>query len=444
MSTADSTTVTFGPIRLAHGISRGNMWTLLYAAFFTIGLLTFVGVGTPYVLNAVLKIPPEQQGVVSGNLVFWTEIVSILMFGPVGLLADRFGRRALFVAGFALMGLGYALYPLASSVTELTAYRIVYAFGIATCTGVLATVVTDYPHESTRGKAVAIVGFMNGLGVAVLNIVLGGIPKRFSDAGFDDATAGEYTHFIVAGLCFLAAIVVGLGLKGGLPAKVEAHPPWRTTVRNALKAAANPRIALAYSAAFIARGDLVILGTFLTLWATQAGVASGMDLPAASRAGTLIFVIAQSAALVWTGVVVFLLDRFNRVTALAGCMLLASIGYLGMGLVSNPLDRIDLPLIVLLGIGQISAFFGSQALVGQEAPVEQRGAVLGGFNTAGAVGILFCSTVGGQLFDAVSPKAPFILVGALNAVVFVLALIVRAKAPGRMPGEAGGGGLGLH
>jgi MFS family permease len=434
MAAIDTTGKKFGPIWLAPGIGIGNMWTLLYAAFFTVGLLTFVGVGTPYVLSAVLKIPPEQQGVVSGNLVFWTEIVAILMFGPVGVIADRIGRKAVFAAGFALMGLGYALYPHAGSIAELTIYRVIYALGIVSATGALATVVTDYPQEATRGKAVAIVGIMNGAGVAVLNIILGGTPKRFADAGFDDVTAGEYTHFIVAGLCLIAAVVVAVGLKGGTPAKQEDRPPALEIVKSAVRAAAaNPRIALSYSAAFIARGDLVILGTFLTLWATQAGVEAGMTLPDASKAGTRIFVIAQAAALVWVGVVVFLLDKFNRVTALACCMALAAVGYLGMGFVSNPLERIDLPLIVLLGVGQISAFLGSQALIGQEAPVLERGAVIGGFNTSGAVGILFCSVVGGQLFDAVSPNATFIMIGALNALVLLFAVIVRLKSPGRMP-----------
>ena len=122
---------------------------------------------------------------------------------------------------------------------------------------------------------------------------------------------------------------------------------------------------------------------------------------------------------------------------------LATIGYLAMGFVTNPLDQIDYPLIVLLGIGQISAFLGSQALVGQEAPVLQRGAVIGGFNTSGAIGILFCSVVGGYLFDAWSPAGPFILVGAINMVVFIFAIIVRIKSPGRMPGE-GGGSIALH
>lgn len=420
----------WGPLWLAPGISKRNMWTLIYAAFFTIGLLTFVGVGTPYVLSAILHIPPEEQGVVSGNLVFWTEIAAIMLFGPVGLLVDRFGRKPLYSFGFLLMGLGYGLYPMASDVFELTIYRVVYAAGIATVTGVLATVVTDYPQEVNRGKMVAIVGFMNGLGIAVLNAILGGVPKRLVDRGFDEVAAGQITHLIVSALCVISAIVVAWGLKGGLPAQRAEHPPWMLTVRAALRAALNPRIALAYSAAFIARGDLVILGTFLTLWGKNAGLESGMDIAEASRRGTLIFVFAQSASLLWIGAAVFLLDRFNRVAALAACMALATVGYLVMGFVTNPLDPIDLPLIFLLGIGQISAFLGAQSLVGQEAPIGERGAILGGFNTSGALGILFCSVVGGYLFDAVSPKAPFVLVGVINALVFILAIVVWRLAPG--------------
>jgi MFS family permease len=426
----DTSCAKWGQIWLAPGISRRNMGTLIYAAFFTIGLLTFVGVGTPYVLSAILKIAPEQQGAVSGNLVFWTEIASILLFGPVGLLVDRFGRKPLYAFGFVLMALGYGLYPLAGSILELTVFRVIYAAGIATVTGVLATVVTDYPQEATRGRLVAVVGFMNGLGIAILNAILGGVPKRLVERGFDEATAGEITHWIVSGLCLISAVVVAWGLKGGVPAQRAEHPPVMDIARAALRAALNPRIALAYSAAFIARGDLVILGTFLTLWGKNAGLEAGMDIAEASRRSTLIFVIAQSASLVWIGAAVFMLDRFNRVKALAGCMLLATIGYSGMGFVSNPLDPIDLPLILLLGIGQISAFLGSQSLVGKEAPIGERGAILGGFNTAGALGILFTSIVGGQMFDAISPKAPFILVGALNAVVFVLCLIVWRIAPG--------------
>jgi MFS family permease len=434
----DRSCTKFGPVWLAPGVSKSNALSLLYGAFFTIGLLTFIGIGTPYVLNAILMVPTDTQGGISGNLVFWTEITTLLIFGPVGLAADRIGRKSVYVFGFLTMGLGYALYPLAGSIFELTIYRIIYAIGVATSTGMLATIVVDYPQETSRGKLVAIVGAMNGLGVVFVNIFLGSLPERFVGNGMTEVAAGETVHWIVGGMCAVSAVILWFGLKDGLPAKHDDKPPLKDMTKSAVRLAIrNPRIALSYSAAFIARGDLVILGTFLTLWGTTAGMTNGQSVAEATDNSTKAFVLAQTAALVWTVVIVFFIDRFNRTGFLAFCMALAAIGYLGMGFVSDPTEAEAVPLVVLLGIGQISAFFGSQALVGQEAPIAERGAVVGGFNIMGAVGILFCSVVGGYLFDAVSPSATFIMVGAVNSVVLGFAIVVRMLSPGRMPGESG-------
>jgi len=428
----------FGPVQLAPGISKTNAFALMYGAFFTIGLLSYIAVGTPYVLTEILDIPTAKQGTISGNLVVWNEITMLLVFGPVGMAADRIGRKSIYVFGFLTMGLGYALYPIAGSVAELTVYRIIYAAGVATATGILATVVTDYPQEQSRGKLVGIVGFINGLGVVVINRGLSLLPEHFVNSGLDGISAGRYTHWLVAAICMISAMVLGLGLKGGTPLPVRSRTPTKTLWLSAYRhSRTNPRILLSYAAAFIARGDLVILATFLTLWGTIAGVEREIDTAEASKLATLAFITAQGGALVWTLVIIFFIDRFNRVTFLAGCMFLAAVGYLAMILVDDPTQASARPLIILLGVGQISAFFGSQALIGQEAPLAERGAVVAGFNISGAIGILFCSFVGGYLFDAIDPRATFVLVGSINAVVCLLAVLVRLMSPGRMPGEPG-------
>ncbi len=48
------------------------------------------------------------------------------------------------------------------------------------------------------------------------------------------------------------------------------------------------------------------------------------------------------------------------------------------------------------------------------------------FNISGAVGILVITTLGGRLFDSMSPKAPFMVVGAINALVMLAGIVVRA------------------
>ena len=105
---------------------------------------------------------------------------------------------------------------------------------------------------------------------------------------------------------------------------------------------------------------------------------------------------------------------------------------MGTMFVNDPAAASAIPVFVLLGIGQISAFLGSQTLIGQEAPESKRGSVVGVFNTCGAIGILVASGIGGRLFDAVGPSAPFVLVGAFNGLVLIAAVVVRIMSPGPM------------
>jgi MFS family permease len=427
-------------VQLADGISRSNFATLLYSAFTAIGLLAFVSVSTPYVLNVYLKIPAAEQGQIAGDLAAWNEVALLLVFGPAGILADRIGRSQVFTVGFIFMGIAYALYPFAESVVELTGYRVVYAVGIGLATAMLQTIVADYPANVSRGKANAFIGTLNGLGVIVLTVGLGGLMKSFVAKGQDAETAGYIVHFMVAGLCFLSAAVVAIGLKKGTVVSREERLPLPVLVRSGFSAARNPRIALAYACAFIARGDLVVIGTFVNLWGTNAGMAAGMEPAEASAQGRLLFAAATTAGLLWLPVMGFMLDKVNRVTGTLICMSLAAMGFLFTDLVDDPLARESLIYFVLLGIGQISAFVGAATLIGQEAPIASRGAVVGMFNISGAIGIFVCTAVGGRLFDAIGPHAVFEMVGGLTVLVVLYAIWVRWKAPGPM--TTGGGFMG--
>ena len=80
-----------------------------------------------------------------------------------------------------------------------------------------------------------------------------------------------------------------------------------------------------------------------------------------------------------------------------------------------------------MGIAEISAFVSSQALVGQQAPEQYRGATIGFFGVAGALGILVATSGGGILFAKISPSAPFVLFGALNFAVFLWSLWLRRQ-----------------
>jgi hypothetical protein len=66
----------------------------------------------------------------------------------------------------------------------------------------------------------------------------------------------------------------------------------------------------------------------------------------------------------------------------------------------------------------------SQTLIGQEAPAEHRGSIIGMFSFFGAAGVMFVTSVGGRLFDAIDPSAPFVMVGSINTLLFVAAIFV--------------------
>ncbi|NTU97856.1 MAG: MFS transporter, partial [Chlorobiaceae bacterium] len=56
-----------GPVTLAPSVLPHHGWTFFFAAFVSIGFVTFVSIGQAYILNENLKIPISQQGTISGN-----------------------------------------------------------------------------------------------------------------------------------------------------------------------------------------------------------------------------------------------------------------------------------------------------------------------------------------------------------------------------------------
>lgn len=427
-----------GPIVLAPGVLRRHAIGFLVVAFLSIGLMIFIAVGQTYVLNVNLGIPDSEQGSITSRLIVWTELVALALFIPAGIIIDRVSRRAVYTAGFLFLALTYAVYPFAESLLALYLFRCtIYALGFVAITAALSTVMVDYPAEASRGKLVAIVGFLCGLGVAVIQ-GFSKLPEVFVGAGMTPVAAGQAMHFVIAGLCLVAALLVATTLKPGVPAATRRRPSWHDIFIGGFTEARNPRVLLAYGAAFIARGDQAVNAFFLILWGTLAGKAAGLEAAEAVAAATLtMFVPAQIAALVWAPVLGPFLDRFDRVTALAICMVIAAIGNLALLLLHDPLHGIALVFFILLGIGQISVFLAAQSLIGQEAPMARRGEVLGAFNVAGAIGILLIVLAGGPLFDLVDPRAPFVVVGIINLLLFAASVWVRLRSGAEPPRSAG-------
>ena len=413
--------VKFGPAQLQPEITQRHGWGLMYASFVTIGLATGIAVLTPYVLTVNLGIAQGDQGKALGTLAVVQELALLVAFALFGAMADKVGRRAVYVVGMLLLTVAYSLFAYGDTLTMLAVFRVVFAFGIGAATGMLATVISDYAVVEDRGKLTALCGFLNGLGVVVVAIFLGKLPSYFVGQGQGELVAGQSALGIVAIVAFVSAIILLLLLKPGVPPATDSKKPMLALLGEGVAAArSNRRIALSYCAAFVARGDIAIVGLFTIAWGNQAAIADGFTAAEAVSKGNLPFVIAQSTALVWPAVIAITLDRMNRMKVLGFTMLLGLIGYCSLAFVDGPLTTYAIPFFMMLGIGQISAFLGAQTIIGKEAPETVRGSVIGLFNFCGALGILVLTGIGGWLFDHVAPWAPFFLVGVLNGVIALL------------------------
>jgi len=416
-------------VDLVEGVTKTNFFSICYGALTTIGLLTFISYATTYVLMENLSYQRNQIGTIVGDLQVVAEIALLIIFLPVGLIADKIGRRQVYSFGMFAMGLSYFLYPLATGIGELTIYRIVFAIGMGAATGMLGTVTADYPQNHTRGKMIAVTGILNATGVIIVSLVFARLPENFAQMGYDQVTAGMYAMWVVAGMCLITSTVVALGLQKGTPTEEQKKIPYIQQIKSGLEEGRNPRILLAYASAFVARSDLVILGTFLVLWGVATGIDMGMTTSEATKAARLVFVTASISALIASPIIGYLIDKVDRILAVSVCMALASAGYLSMFFIDNVLDPGARPFFILLGVGQQCAFFAATTLLGQEAPKMKRGAIVGVFNLAGALGILISTGVGGRLFDAIDPSAPFIFIGFCNVFVSLFAVYVSKVAP---------------
>ncbi len=228
-------------ILLAPGYLPRHALIYLYAAFVTVGLLAFISFFQAYLLHVNLRLPEQLQGRTLSALNIANELVALALVAPFGALADKIGRRGVYAFGFLWLASGFLLYPLARTVPQLTGCALFFSVGVAAIGTMLGTVLADTPAESSRGRMVGVAGFFQGLGAAVLVLVLGRAPKWLQESGLNELQAGTITLWLAAVLCMLSALVVFTGLRHGTPSESAAALPLRRIVSQGLDAARRNR-----------------------------------------------------------------------------------------------------------------------------------------------------------------------------------------------------------
>ena len=222
-SAPDKNGIKFGPFWLVPGVSKLNASTFFVCSFTFVTLVTFLNFVQPYILEEVLQVPVDQQGKVTGYLNFLHEGVALIIMGVVGAISDRRGRRMLIISGFLIWAVGFLLFPTAASVTELYAYRLIFAVGVATASVMVIATMQDFPQELSRGKWGGFNSFLTSFAILIVSLGLARLPGIFAGMGYEPALAGRYTYWVGAGVAVAAAIWFRFGFFSGRISK-EPEP----------------------------------------------------------------------------------------------------------------------------------------------------------------------------------------------------------------------------
>ena len=427
MPDSEEKVLKLGPLWFQPGITGWNFTTLAYAGFSTISMISFISFIQPYLLTEILHMPAAEQGTFTGLLHSLQELLVIGATGYIGAWSDRTGRRLLFVIGFVIMAFGYLIMPLAETATQLVIFRCIFALGTAMVPIMLSASMVDYIQERSRGRWIGVSSVFTGLGAIFMAMVLAKTPEMYLEMGSDAVGAGRNAYWTGTAMCLLASVLLWFGLSAKKPKQVERNNITKHLLAGLKVGVDNKKLGLAYLAAFIGRGDLVIITGFFSLWITQAGADAGISTADALTRAGMMYGLLQFAALLWAPCMGMISDRVNRTTGLAIALTLASIGYFAMGQVTDPFSNQLLPAAILLGIGETSVIVGAGTLMGQEAVPRIRGAIVGVYGLMGGLGIMAAMAVGGIVFDEIARTAPFTMMGITNAILMLVALLVRLK-----------------
>ena len=424
-----------GPIGLAPGVAPRNVFSFVTCALIGVSVTVFIGFLQPYILTAQLHVPSTLQGRIVSSFSMMQEIVSLLLVPIFGQLSDRIGRRRIMASGLLAFAVGLALFPFVGSIPELVVARLITAIGTAAFFATLAALAVDYPNEKSRGKLLSLLLLTQQLAILVIVAkVAASLPRWLAGFGVSAIDAGHYSFWMIAVFAAIGGLVATLGLQRDHRQKTIARPVNRSALESfryiASHAKRHPRFILVLAIAFVVRGDASIVNSFLSLWSVNAARHQGLEAAVGLQTGGMLLGYVTVAGLVGALIAGWLSDRINRLTTLMLMLALSACGHLLTLLVSDLQSPAAAIVVCLMGAGETGIIVVGQALLGQEAPNDARGAAVGIFGFCGSIGVLLINLIGGILFDKIAFQSPFALIGLINLLILAWAFILRSGKHG--------------
>lgn len=396
------------PGRQSEHAGRRPPVPLIYSITLT-GILanTLIGPAIPDILDGLGE--PEAR---AGFLVAAGTLPGILMAPLIGILADRYGRRAVVVPCLVGFGVFGGLGSLAPSFPMLVAARLAQGVGSAGLINLAVVIIGDHWSGSQRTGLIGRNAAVLTLALAVFPPVGGAVADAF----------GWRAVFVIYLVAVLTAIACWTMLP---PDRPSEDVDVAAQLRGARDVIRSPVVLAVLGSGFIV--FVLIFGLFLTVFPIHLENEFGLG---ASARGLIIAVPALSSSLV-----AFNLGRLRERFGTRNLLLFAGVTYVlafaGVGV--SPLLWMAFLPVILYGLGEGVFIPTLQDVVAAEAPTEQRGAVVAVWVGAARAG----QTVGPLLASvglaALTTNGVFLA----GAVVAATLLVAQLLSPvGRTPATA--------
>ena len=333
-----------------------------------------------------------------------------------GRLSDSWGRKPVLALTSFGLAASYLMLAYADSLALLVVSRL---FGGIMAGNIAAAqaYVSDVTTSATRAKNMGILGAALGLGFT-FGPAIGGVL-----GGHDLATADFKTPALAAAaVTAAAAIAVVLFLKESLDPAIHAgrSQQSRALLHQRLRAALSRHVLVTLIAAgFLCITAFALFEAVFGLWA------NAVFRYGPAQIGYVLTGMGVISVAVQGGAIGRLSRAFGERNLVTAGLALSGLGYAAIALAAS--QPIMIGGCVLLTLG--SALFnpGVASLVSREAADHERGAVLGLYQGASALGRVIGPAFAGLLYVSWGTQAPFWAAVALVAPALALAVLVRRR-----------------
>jgi MFS family permease len=398
-----------------NGLRKASLGTLFLTIF--LDLLGF-GLVIPFLPGIARRLGAGDFVATLPGAVF--SIMQFLFIPIWGRLSDRVGRRPVLLWSIAASAIGMTMLGLAPTLVWLLVARV--WSGIATANiAVAQAYIADVTPPEKRARGMAVVGIAFGLGF-ILGPFIGGELSRFHVGGRE----GMLPAFVAAGLSAVNFLMALRTLPESLPPERRGQSVRRAT----------PIDLAAFRAAIAVPGigAAVAINFMLILWFSgmeqtfRLFTADGFGMSDAGT-GRVFGLVGIVSALVQGGLVARLVLRYGEGRLIQSGLGIqaAAFALLGLSPMFGPSGKAAL-LVASAGIALGSGLCSPTlpAFASRRASATTQGMTLGTLQSASALARALGPLLGGVLYAAIDPRAPY-LVGAVGLGAAALLAVARLR-----------------